>query len=330
MAGGGVKVVVSAIAGNGFITIIKFIGWFFSQSPSLLAEAVHSLADTFNQILLLIGLKHSEKGPTRDNPLGAGEARYLWNLISAVGIFFLGFGITAYHGLHSLVSGHYEVGPISWLGIGVLIVSFIIEYYVLVQAYREVNLQKGSRGYVQFFKESDDPTIVAMLLEDGVAVLGVLLALTGIILGQVFQSALFDIFASLVIALLLGFMAIALGIINSKLLIGKSITVHKESEVKSFIESLIEINSVKTITTQIIGANQVRLSIEVELNADAIMDQQAISDDVKEIEKGESVTKILHKSNERMVRIAGTVINDVELQIQDKYPEFTIIDFEIN
>ena len=92
MAGSGIKIVVSAIAGNSFITVIKFIGWFFSQSPSLLAEAIHSVADTLNQILLLIGLKQSEAESSREHPLGVGEARYLWNLISAVGIFFLGFG----------------------------------------------------------------------------------------------------------------------------------------------------------------------------------------------------------------------------------------------
>jgi zinc transporter 9 len=106
MAGSGVKVVIAAVAGNSFITVIKFIGWFFSRSPSLLAESIHSLADTFNQILLLIGMNQSHKKATRDLPTGSGNARYLWNLISAVGIFFLGFGITAYHGLHALFEGH--------------------------------------------------------------------------------------------------------------------------------------------------------------------------------------------------------------------------------
>jgi zinc transporter 9 len=312
MAGSGVKVVVSAIAGNSFITVIKFIGWFVSQSPSLLAEAIHSLADTLNQILLFIGLKTSEKEPTRDMPTGSGGSRYLWNLISAVGIFFLGFGVTAFHGMHGLISGHYDPRPISWIGIGVLIVSLIIEMYVLIQAYKEVKIQKGNRGFVDFFKESDDPTIVAVLLEDGVAVLGVLMALVGIILGHVFGNALFDIIASLIIALLLGFLAIALGVINSKLLIGKSVT------------------RIETLSTKIIGAGKVRLSVEVELNGDALIDHNALNNDIKGIETGEEIAKVLHNSNKRMVRITGNTINEIELKIVEKFPEVSIIDFEVN
>jgi zinc transporter 9 len=330
MAGSGVRVVVSAIAGNSFITVIKFIGWFVSQSPSLLAEAIHSLADTLNQILLFIGLKTSQKEPTRDMPTGSGGSRYLWNLISAVGIFFLGFGVTAFHGMHGLISGHYDPRPISWIGIGVLIVSLIIEMYVLNQAYKEVKIQKGNRGFVGFFKESDDPTIVAVLLEDGVAVLGVLMALMGIILGHIFGNALFDIIASLIIALLLGFLAIALGVINSRLLIGKSVTIHKEEEFRGFLETLDQISRIETLSTKIIGAGKVRLSIEVELNGDALIDQHALVSDIKSIETGADAAKILHNSNKRMVRITGNTINEIELKIVEKFPEVSIIDFEVN
>jgi zinc transporter 9 len=330
MAGSGTKVVVSAIAGNSFITVIKFIGWVFSQSPSLLAEAIHSLADTSNQILLLIGLKKSGESSTREHPTGTGGARYLWNLISAVGIFFIGFGVTFYHGIHSLMSGHYEVGPISYIGVGVLTISLIVEAYVLKQAYVEVKLQKGKQTFLNFFKESDDPTLVAVLLEDGVAVLGVLFALSGIFLGQIFQSALFDIFASIGIALLLGFMAIALAFINSKLLIGKSLSVHKEDEVKSFIEGLSEVKYIERLSTKITGAGQVRLSIEIELNPQEVMDFISLEDDAKKIISGEPAQKILLKSNQRMLRLAGRVINNLELKIQGEFPEITLIDFELN
>jgi solute carrier family 30 (zinc transporter), member 9 len=330
MAGGAIKIVISAIAGNSFITIIKFIGWGFSKSPSLLAEAIHSFADTLNQILLLIGLKQSNAGSTREHPTGSGGVRYIWNLISAVGVFFLGFGVTAYHGMHALVSGHYEVGPLSWIGIGVLIVAFIIEFYVFLAAYKEVNSQRGDRGYLQFIEESDDPTLVAVLLEDGVAVLGVIFALVGITLGQIFQSALFDIFASLAIALLLGVMAVMLAFINGKLLVGKSAPVHKEDEIKSFIEGLASVDKVVSLSTQIIGAGKVRLSLEVELQGELIIDQSALIDDAKKIAEGARPIKILHKSNERMLRLTGSAINKIELSIQDKFSEISIIDFEIN
>lgn len=329
MATGGVKVVLSAIAGNGFITIIKFVGWFFSQSPSLLAESIHSVADTLNQVLLFIGLKQSEGDVSKDHPQGKGEARYLWNLISAVGIFFLGFGVTAFHGGHALISGHYEVGPISYIGIGVLIISFVIEFSVFIQAYKEVQILREGRSYFQYLKESDDPTILAVLLEDGVAVFGVILALTGIILGHIFESALFDIIASLFIALLLGLMAVLLAFINGKLLIGKSVGHYKESEIKDFLSSLPVIEKIVLLNTQIIGAGKIRLSLELELNGSLLMDQDAIKKDVEKIKNGDDPGKVLHKSNERMIRITGNKINEIEGVIQEKYPEIVIIDLEI-
>lgn len=330
MASGGTKVVISAIAGNSFITVIKFIGWFFSQSPSLLAEAIHSTADTCNQILLLIGLNQSQIKSSREYPRGFGEARYLWNLVSAVGIFFVGFGVTAFHGLHSLVSGHYEIGPFSWIGITVLVISFVVEFGVFRQAIKEVNQLRKGKSYFQYLMECDDPTVMAVLLEDGVAVLGVLFALVGIFLGQFFKSALFDIGASLLIALLLGFMAILLGTVNGKLLIGKSINGNDEAEIKKFIEGFPEIKHIERFSTVIFGANQIRLSIELELYGHLLIEQKLLEADAKRIQQGDSPIKILTKTAQRMVRLTGEKINQIELRIQEKYPQITLIDLEIH
>ena len=328
-SGNGVKVVLTAVIGNLFITVIKFIGWFFSSSPSLLAEAIHSLADTFNQILLFIGMKQSNKKYSRDLPTGSGGARYLWNLISAVGIFFIGFGVTFYHGIHSLLQGHFEVGPISYVGIIVLTVSFIIEFYVLIGAYKEVKLQKGNRDYLTFIKESDDPTIVAVLLEDGVAVLGVVLALIGIIMGQVFQNSLFDIIVSLIISFLLALLAVLLGVMNSKLLIGKSLSVHKEEQINKFILNQPEIDKVLKLSTRVLGAGQVRLSLEVEIHGESIIDYKMLDLESQDIKNGANPAKVLVKSSERMVRITGNVVNELQKRIHSEFPELSIIDFEI-
>ena len=330
MAGGGAKVVLQAIFGNGFITVLKFIGWFISQSPSLLAEAIHSAADTFNQILLLIGMKQSRKVATRDFPRGHGTSSYLWNLVSAVGVFFIGFGVTFYHGMHSLLAGHYEVGPLSWLTLAILVIAFSIEFYVLIGAYKEVEKQREGRSYLEFFHESDDPTVLAVLLEDGVAVLGVLLAFCGIILGQVFQSALFDIFASIGIALLLGFMAVALAFINGKLLIGKSLSSLKEEEIKAFLKSLPEVEHVEKLSTIVIGAGKVRLSVEVELCGEKIVDLSKLKLDAERIGTNDDAYKVLLKTSERMVRKTGRIINEIEAKIQSEFKEIVIVDFEIN
>ena len=103
---GSVKVVLTAAVVNFFVTLAKSVGWMYSMSPSMLAEAIHSFADTPNQLLVYLGIRISRKGPTREYPAGYGQARYLWNLISASGIFFIGFGVTVYHGVSSLVNPH--------------------------------------------------------------------------------------------------------------------------------------------------------------------------------------------------------------------------------
>ncbi|RYZ69293.1 MAG: heavy metal transporter, partial [Proteobacteria bacterium] len=92
------RAVLAAVLGNFFVTGIKFVGWMLSFSPSMLAEAIHSMADTLNQVLLFVGIRHGEGKPTSMYPFGKGRARYIWNLVSAMGIFFVGFGFTTYHG----------------------------------------------------------------------------------------------------------------------------------------------------------------------------------------------------------------------------------------
>jgi zinc transporter 9 len=330
MATGGTKVVVQAIAGNTFITIIKFFGFFITSSPSIMAEAVHSLADTFNQILLLIGLKQSQKKASRNYSTGMGGASYVWNLVSAVGVFFIGFGVTFYHGMHALLEPNHSVTPISWTAIGVLSISFIIEFYVLVGAYKEVKARKGSLTFSQFFIQSDDPALIAVLLEDGAAVVGVVLASIGLILGQVTGSSLFDAIVSLVISFLMAFLAIALGVINGKLLIGKSLTVSKEEEISKFIEELSEVDKVVSLKTKIIGTGNIRLSLEVELVGENIMDLELLKSEAEKIENGESPLKILVKSSERMVRATGHVIRQIEAKIHNQFPEVSLIDLEID
>lgn len=329
LAGGSQSVVLAAVGGNSVITILKFGGWFFSRSPSLLAEAIHSLADTVNQFLILIGIRQSLKAVGL-SPTGQGMARYTWGLVSAMGIFFVGFGVTAYHGMHALLHPHAGEVQWSWVGFSVLVVSFIIEFYVLVMAYVEVKKQKGNKSFVQHFLESDDPTSTAILLEDGIAVLGVIVALFGNIFGYLTQSHALDAVASLIVALLLGVMAVLLALVNGKLLIGVPTDLAKEVEIKKFVEGLKYVKSVEHFQTKVLGASRLRLSLELELIGETFIDQAQLSYDVKDIEKGQDPAKILTKSSARMIRIVGQKINEMELAIQEKFPQITIIDFEVH
>ena len=324
---GSVKVVVTAVVVNFFVTLSKSIGWLISPSPSMLAEAIHSFADTANQLLVLLGIRISKKGPTREFPLGYGQARYLWNLISASGIFFIGFGVTVYHGVSALVSPHHNE-PISYsLGISILIFAFIVEGYALIVAYKEVNVNRGSMPLRVFIRESDDPTSIGVLLEDSIAVLGVLLALIGMAMSYYFHTHIPDAVASILIGILLGFLAFVMAFTNGRLLINRSVSLSEEQEIRDFISGLDPVDNITAFKTEILAPDQVKLSIEIDFNSQFIT--EGISGDISDLNKeriDNTVQKIIHTS----IRGVGSAINDMEKQIQGRFPDIKYIDLEIN
>ena len=332
MASGSSKVVLTAIGGNSLITVAKFIGWFFTHSPSMLAESVHSLADTLNQILLMVGIVKSKSGPSKLFPWGTGKARYVWNLISAMGIFFLGFGFTTYHGVHSLL--HPTDAPSAanalTISVGILVFSLIIEGYALYVALKEAAAQKGNASWKSYFLESDDPTVVGVVFEDAVAVIGVLIALTCIIVSKLFNFQSADAIGSIVIGVLMGFMALYLALINSRLLIGARAGEVKEEEIKKFLNSLNYIENVAKLEAVTIGTGQIHLSVDLEFEAQYLIDKDQLNKEVADIKSGESPAPILVKASSRMIRIVGEKINQLEKEIKSKFPSVMTVDIEIN
>ena len=219
---GSTKAVVTAIVANGAVTIAKFIGFLFSGSSALLAEAVHSLADTSNQALLYLGLKRSRRVADVKYHFGYGQERYFWNLVSAITIFFLGCIYTIMHSLEQLKHGHTP--EMSWIAFGIIGFAFIVEGYSFYVAFVEFTRQRkaANMGFMQYVKETRDPTTLAVLIEDTVAVLGLLFALVGMSLAAYTGSALFDIGAALAIALLMGLLAFFLAATNKKYLLNVS------------------------------------------------------------------------------------------------------------
>jgi zinc transporter 9 len=216
---GSTKTVVTAIVMNGLVTVAKFIGFSFSGSSALLAEAVHSLADTANQALLYLGLKRSQRVADKKYHFGYGQERYFWNLVSAVTIFFLGCVYTVMHSLEQLKYGHQP--ELSMIAFGIIGFAFIAEGYSFWVAFKEFTRQRKEAGmdFSQYFRETRDPTTLAVLIEDSVAVLGLSFALAGMLLSAYTGSPLFDIAAALMIALLMGFLALFLAMTNKKYLI---------------------------------------------------------------------------------------------------------------
>lgn len=325
------KAVIVAISSNALVTIAKFIGWLLSFSPSMLAEAIHSLADTLNQILLYVGIQHGSGKPTRQYPWGKGQARYVWNLVSAIGIFFVGFGVTTYHGVQSMIYPQAMNNHANYLiPIVILSVSLLAEGYSLIVAIHSINKMRADLSFTKFIFQGDDPTSVAILLEDSIAVLGVILAFLGIWFSQRNHTHLPDAIAATIIGCLLGVMAIILAVANGRILMGVSASIDWEASIREYVESYPSVEHVVSLKTAVLAPGRVRLSIEVEFHGGILINRQQIEKDAEQIRRGDDPTYILVETAERMVRTVGREINKLEADIHKEFPEIVMIDLEVN
>jgi zinc transporter 9 len=208
--------VTISIATNSAIAAAKGFGWVVTGSPTLFAETVHSLADVGNQALLKVGEVRGRVGPDRVHPFGRGQEKFFWALVSAVSVFFVGCGINLYHGVHALlVPGAVE--PFTWLVLGLLLFALALESWTFAVAFREIGGRAGLRSNLA------NVTVLAVLLEDAVALLGIVLTLlvAGVSL-VVGPRPEFDAAVAIVVGLLLGAMALFLAALNRRLLIDAS------------------------------------------------------------------------------------------------------------
>jgi len=205
-----------SIGTNTAIAISKGFGWFVTGSPTLFAETVHSLADVGNQVLLKVGEVRGRQGPDDIHPFGRGQEKYFWALVSAVSVFFIGCGINLYHGVHALIDPQ-EGGAFSLLIIGLLLFALVLESWTFVVALREIGGWQGIR------KNRNNTTVLAVLLEDAVALLGIVLTL--IVSGVAYffgPHPEFDAIVAIAVGVILGMLAVFLAAINRRLLIDTS------------------------------------------------------------------------------------------------------------
>ena len=205
-----------SIATNSAIAAAKGFGWFVTGSPTLFAEMVHSFADVGNQVLLKVGEVRGKGAPDEAHPFGRGQEKFFWALVSAVSVFFVGCGINIYHGIHALMARE-AVEPFTPLIIGLLIFSFALELWTFTVALKEIGGWAGLRA------NRSNTTVLAVLLEDAVALLGILLTL--LVAGISFvwgPRPVFDATVAIVVGLLLGAMALFLAALNRRLLIDAS------------------------------------------------------------------------------------------------------------
>lgn len=205
-----------SIATNTAITLSKGFGWLVTGSPTLFAETIHSAADVGNQVLLKIGEVRGRGGPDRLHPFGRGQEKYFWALVSAVSVFFVGCGINIYHGVHAFLSSA-PVEPFGVLVLGLLVFSLLLESWTFTIALKEIG------GWRKVHENRRNTTVLAVLLEDAVALIGILLTL--LVAGVSFvrgPSPMFDAVIAIAVGVLLGLMAIFLAALNRVLLIDTS------------------------------------------------------------------------------------------------------------
>ena len=205
-----------SIATNTAIAAAKGVGWFITGSPTLFAETVHSLADIANQVLLKIGEVRGLRGPDATHPFGRGQERFFWALVSAMSVFFVGCAVNVYHGVHALLQPN-AIEAFTPLVLGLLLFALALESYTFVIAFRELG---GWRGVAE---NRTNTTVLAVLLEDAVALIGILLTL--LVAGVSFllgPRPEFDAAVAISVGLMLGAMAVFLAAINRRLLIDTS------------------------------------------------------------------------------------------------------------
>ena len=323
--------VLAAIFGNLVIACIKFLGWLLSGSGVLFSESVHSLADITNQILIMIGIRRSTKIADEEFSYGYGHERFFWAVISACSIFFLGAGITISRGIQALIEKEVVfISPIVFLILGV---SFIVELFTFWLAWQELRLSDPD-STIMAALDKGDPSTMAVLYEDGIALIGIAVAFVSIVLTKLTGRIYWDSLGSILIGFLLALMAILLIAKNRRYLIGKAMPAELEEKAKACLNNDPTIEKVLDFKSMTLDVDKYRIKCEVEFNSPTLLKEvykkgfkeeyDAVKDDYDEF------IKFFVNHTDRIPRLVGKKIDELEKKITKEIPEIKHIDIEIN
>ena len=264
MASGSTKAILAALFANLGIAIAKFVGYVFTSSSSMLAEAIHSVADTSNQALLLLGSKRAARDATPDHPFGFGRERYFWSFIVALVLFTLGGLFAIYEGVHKLGESGHEVSNVGW-AISILVLGIVLEGYSFRTAAKESRRLKGQASWWEFIRHSRTPELPVVLLEDLGALLGLVLALLGISIAAITGDSRWDAYGTIAIGVLLVVIAAVLVFEMKSLLMGESAVAPMRSKIVTAIEASADVKQVLHMRTQHIGPDELLVAAKVQL-----------------------------------------------------------------
>jgi cation diffusion facilitator family transporter len=260
-SGGSTKVIVIAFFANLGIAIAKFFGAFISGSAALLAEAIHSLVDCSNQILLIIGSKKSQKPPDKNHPLGYGREAFFWSFIVAILLFSLGGLFAIYEGTHKLHS--HEDLKLPELGMGILLFGLILESYSFWTCIKEIRAQNQFKSFVHWFKNTKNSELLVIFTEDAAALCGLLIALIFLGIAWTTGNSLWDAIGSIVVGVILVVVAILLAVEIKSFIIGESSTDDIRDFVIQTVPDIFPAGRVLNIITLQMGSNESLLSCKI-------------------------------------------------------------------
>jgi cation diffusion facilitator family transporter len=261
MAGGGTRAVVAAMVANAIIAVAKFTAAAITGSSAMLSEGIHSVADTGNQALLLLGNRRSHKPADRRHPFGYGQELYFWSLIVAMILFGLGGGFSIYEGIAHL--SHTEVpGDPVWI-YSVLGVAFVVEAFALRVALGELGGRGSGRSLWARLRACSDPRIFVPVAEDLAALLGVVVAFFGVFLARALDMPVLDGAASIVIGILLALVAVFLGYETRALLVGETISDTLRTTIRAIVNSDDTVSEVVRMAGVHLGPEEILLNLGV-------------------------------------------------------------------
>lgn len=279
-ASGGSRAIIAALSANLGIALTKFVAWFFSGSTSMLAEGVHSLADSGNQLLLLLGGRKSRKAADEEHPFGYGRERYVSAFVVAIILFSVGGVFSLYEGVDKITNPHELEN--AWLPILVIVVSIALEGYSLRTGVKESNRVRGSQSWVQFIRRAKAPELPVVLLEDVAALTGLVFALLGVGLSVVTGDSVFDAIGTIMIGTLLIVVAIVLGIETKSLLVGEGAAPADSAAIRAAIEAGDDVERVIHMKTLYLGPDEILVAAKLAFPAAETMARLAVGIDAAE------------------------------------------------
>jgi zinc transporter 9 len=320
--------VFGALIGNSVVMAVKFVAFFLSGSGAMFSEAVHSAADAANQGLLWVGIRSSERPADNMFHYGYGYDRYLFSLLSAVGIFVFGAGVSVYHGVHSALDpGEVEPSLVSY---AVLAASFLIDGAVLLGALRAIWARKGDQSLFAYLRTTTDPTVAAVLLEDSVATSGVIVAGLAIWLTEVTGNPLFDAIGAILVGLMLAGIAIWLAVKNRTLLLGPAMPEYVWKGVLAYLDAHPAILAVRKPKSRIVGAGQFRFAAEVDFDG-AYFGRQLegfVGERAAGLGDPAAQAEFAGEFGARVVDLVAAEVDQIEAELRERFPELAYVDIE--